>query len=369
MSSASELPVLAETISCESGRKVAVLTLNVPKTINALTSDMVDILYRHLSEWKDDDSIACVALRGAGDKGFCAGGDVVALRNSSLAQDGEAESFFKREYRLDHLIHVYPKPIIAWGHGIVMGGGLGLLSGASHRVVTAKTRLAMPEVTIGLFPDVGGSWFLNKMPGRTGLFLALTGAAIRAGDTLFLGLGDHFLDHGQWEELLSQLSSANWGDEEQNRNLVTGILNELSASAGPAPESVVEQHFDAIQALTEGSSFTEVVDKILSYQGDDEWLSLAVKTLKHGCPSSVAISYEQLQRSKDYSLEEVFQSELIVATNAISSPNFAEGVRALLIDKDRNPSFSPATLEELTPEHVASYFERSWPDGNPLQDL
>lgn len=366
---ANTAPVLIETLTSADNKLVGVLTLNAPKTINALTTEMVDILFGQLQEWATDSNIVCVLLRGSGDKGFCAGGDVVALRNSSIANDGKAEAFFAQEYRLDYLIHTYPKPIVAWGHGIVMGGGLGLLAGASHRVITAKTRLAMPEVTIGLYPDVGGSWFLNKMPGNTGLFLALTGASIKAGDTLYLGMGDHFLEHSQWDELKTTLSNMQWDGSENAHDKLTGLLRDLSASAGAIPESIVEQHADIIAELTSADSFSGVVNNILSYDGDDEWMGSAVKTLKHGCPSSVGITYEQLRRSKAMSLAEVFQMELAISSNCMRSPNFAEGVRALLVDKDRNPTFNPATLEALSPEYIASYFEYSWPNGNPLQDL
>src|SRR5690606_38353217 len=207
MTATVDAPVLFETLSSGNGYRIGVVTLNVPKTLNSLTAEMVDLLLPQLRAWQTDPKIACVLLRGSGDRALCAGGDVVELRNSSLARDGKAEAFFEREYRLDYLIHTYRKPILVWGHGVVMGGGLGLLAGASHRVVTAQTRLAMPEVTIGLFPDVGGSWFLPHVPGRTGLFLALTGASINASDTLFLGLADRFLDHAQWPQLLEKLQA------------------------------------------------------------------------------------------------------------------------------------------------------------------
>ena len=362
-------PVLVETHLCGNGKSFGVLTLNAPKSINALTREMVDILLEQLETWADDPQLAAVLLRGSGDKGLCAGGDVVALRNSSIAKDGKAEAFYAEEYRLDYLIHTYAKPIIAWGHGIVMGGGLGLLSGASHRVVTAKTRLAMPEVVIGLYPDVGGSWFLNKMPGRTGLFLALTGTSINAGDTLFIGLGDYFLDHGQWDDLLTALSHSAWGSDEQNHQLVNEMLDGFSAKAGDVPASQVESHFDLIQSMTEPESFRDVVENIVSYDGDDEWLIGAAKSLKNGCPSSIGVTFEQLNRSKNMTLGEVFQMELALSSNFMKLSNFAEGVRALLVDKDRNPSFSPATIYELTPEYIDSYFDYNWPNGNPLQDL
>ena len=184
-------PVLFERLPAANGAVVGLLTLNAEKSLNALSLDMVDLMQAQLSDWQHDAQVAAVFMRGAGDKAFCAGGDIQAIYQSMIATPGGpceyAEAFFKREYRLDYLLHTYPKPVISWGHGIVMGGGLGVHAGARHKIVTEKTRFAMPEIGIGLFPDVGGTWFLNRMPGKTGLFVALTAAALNAGDALYLG--------------------------------------------------------------------------------------------------------------------------------------------------------------------------------------
>ena len=173
------------------------ITLNVPATLNSLTLTMVDQIQSTLEQWRDRSDIAVILIDGSGDKAFCAGGDVQALRDSCLASPGGpcdyAETFFTREYRMNFTLHTYPKPIICWGSGIVMGGGLGILAGCRIRIVTETTRIAMPEVTIALFPDVGGSWFLNRMPGGTGLFLGLTGASINAGDALYTGIANRFM--------------------------------------------------------------------------------------------------------------------------------------------------------------------------------
>ncbi|MBR9911366.1 MAG: enoyl-CoA hydratase/isomerase family protein [Gammaproteobacteria bacterium] len=362
-------PVLIETLPSGGGYRVGLATLNAPKSLNALTRDMVDILLPQLQQWQADDSIACVVLRGSGDKGFCAGGDVVQLRNSSLAGDGAAAAFFEQEYRLDYLIHTYSKPIVVWGHGIVMGGGLGLLAGASHRVVTAKTRLAMPEVTIGLYPDVGGSWFLNKMPGRSGLFVALTGVSINAGDTLYLGLADHFLAHEQWAEFIAALGDMSWAEPVSHSVDLTRLLQGLSTSAGEPPVSAVREHYDVIQAMTAGPTLEEIVSAITAYSGDDKWLAGAAKTLASGCPTTVYLIAEQLKRSLHMSLREAFQMELVLSANCMGFPNFAEGVRALLVDKDQQPKFEPATLAAVTPELVAAHFVPPWDGANPLDDL
>jgi enoyl-CoA hydratase/carnithine racemase len=183
-------------------------TLNVEATLNSLTLDMVDLLQAQLDNWAQDDSIAAVFVDAAGEKAFCAGGDVQALHASAVATPGGpceyAEDFFTREYRMNYSLHTYPKPLICWGHGIVMGGGLGVMAGCSHRIVTERTRIAMPEVTIALFPDVGGSWFLNHAPGSSGEFLALTGASINAADAIYIGLADRFIASEHKDAVLKQ---------------------------------------------------------------------------------------------------------------------------------------------------------------------
>ena len=370
MTEVSEPQVLIETLPAANGYKVGVATLNAPKSLNALTLNMVELLIPQLLEWQADDSVACVVLRGSGDRALCAGGDVVQLRNSALANDGAASHFFELEYRLDYLIHTYAKPFIAWGNGVVMGGGKGLFSGASHRVVTAQTRMAMPEVTIGLYPDVGGSWFLNRMPGRTGLFLALTGAAMNAGDALFLGIADRFLKHEQWDQLIASLLSLQWKDQGKHGGQIGALLRELEGEAGDPPESLVRSHYDLVQSMTDADTVAEIVARITAYEGDDKWMSGAAKTLANGCPASVYIIYEQLKRTLHLSLKEVFQEELVLSTNCMRMGNFPEGVRALLVDKDRNPAFEPAELAGVTPEFVEQHFQSPWgKKPNPLADL
>ena len=194
-------PVLFEERSAANGMRFGIATLNAPQTLNGLSLEMVDLLAARLDEWARDPGVALVVLQGAGEKAFCAGGDLHGLYRSMGENQGKsgwsnayARRFFEHEYRLDYRIHTYPKPVLCWGHGIVMGGGIGLMMGASHRVVSETSRLAMPEVSIGLFPDVGGSWLLNRMPGRIGLFLALTGAHMNTADAFFAGLADFRLN-------------------------------------------------------------------------------------------------------------------------------------------------------------------------------
>ena len=221
--------VLFETLQTQDGHHIGVATLNSEKSLNSLSVEMVDLLTPKFKEWKQDKSVVCVLLKAVGEKAFCAGGDIRRLYDSMLECGAEkkndyAESFFENEYRLDYLIHTYSKPIIVWGHGIVMGGGIGLMSGASHRVVTEKSRLAMPEINIGLYPDVGSTWFLNHATGRTGLFLGLTGANINAADALYIGLADRFISHEKQDEVIKQLCAADWQDDTHD---AAGIVSKV----------------------------------------------------------------------------------------------------------------------------------------------
>jgi enoyl-CoA hydratase/carnithine racemase len=371
-SAVSDSVVLFETLPSTSGKKIAIATLNAEKSLNSLSLAMVDRLHPQLTAWENDATIACVILRGEGAKAFCAGGDVVQLYQSACAKDDVAAQFFEREYRLDHQIHVYKKPLIVWGNGIVMGGGLGLMSGASHRVVTESSRIAMPEVTIGLYPDVGGTWFLNRTPGRTGLFLALTGASINAADALFIGLADRFIAHEKYAAVVAALTATQWDLAiEKHAGQVSHVLRELERDCLPQlPASPVRIHFDLIQQLCDGDDIDAIVANILGWSGDDKWLQRAVKTLATGCPTTIHLVDQQFKRGKNLSLREAFQLELILSINCMRYENFREGVRALLIDKDNQPKFVPATLAEVKADFIAAHFDAPWGNGpHPLADL
>lgn len=364
--------VLFETLPSTNEKFIGIATLNAEKSLNSLSLAMVDLLGPQLARWEQDDSIACVLLQGSGSKAFCAGGDVVQLYNSACARDDRAAIFFEREYRLDYQIHTYKKPLIVWAHGIVMGGGLGLMSGASHRVVTEASRIAMPEVTIGLYPDVGGTWFLNRTPGKTGLFLALTGASINAADALFLGLADRFIAHDKRPELVDALSAVAWsGEAAHHAGQVSHVLRAFERqSQSQLPASVVHGHYDQIQALCDGDDIDAVVANILAWQGEDKWLERAVKTLASGCPTTIHLIDEQFRRGRHLSLREAFQLELILSINCMRHDNFREGVCALLIDKDQQPKFVPAKLEAVTPAFVEEHFRAPWGEAkHPLGDL
>lgn len=356
-------PVLFEEIPTAGGYVVARATLNAEKSINALTLEMIDLLSAQLAAWQQDPQVACVFLDGAGSKGFCAGGDVRRLYESAREcgdsrRNDYAIDFFGREYRLDYLIHTFGKPFIVWGHGVVMGGGVGLLAGASHRVVTGNTRFAMPEITIGLFPDVGGSFFLNRMPGRTGLFLGLTGAQCNAADVLFLGLADRCLPDEQRQAVLDALVAADWrGEAAADHARVGALLRAQERATPPAlPPANVRAHLDLVQQLTDADDCAGVVANILGHATDDPWLVRAQQTLRGGCPVTAHLVWEQIRRARQLSLADVFRLELVIAVQCLRHPDFAEGVRALLIDKDNAPRWQHASVGDVPADYLRGFF-------------
>lgn len=352
---------------------VAILTLNAEKTLNSLTIEMVRGLYSALIAYRDDNDIAAIILQGAGKKAFCAGGDVQKLYQSATENPGGpcpyAEDFFKEEYQLNYLIHTYEKPIICLGHGIVMGGGLGLMAGASHRVASDKTRIAMPEITIGLFPDVGGTWFLNRMPRGLGLFFALTGAPINAEDALLVGLADHVISH----EKLTEASEAILGlafteDKAENHTLVSDCLESNSIDKRHLTSLVpseISSHVDVLSGACQQSSLGEVIRQLRPLAQESTYFEKALGTLTHGSPLSSLLIFEQLKRYRYASLEKVFESELALATRVIRYPEFAEGVRALLIEKDNAPKWQYAHFAEVPASLLESFFSAPW-ETSPL---
>ncbi len=374
--------VLFEELPAVNNKKVAVATLNAEKSLNALSVAMIERLQTQLSRWEVDAKVACVVLQGAGDRAFCAGGDVVALFNAATgyaADNAEkaaacdvATQFFSAEYRLDYSIHTFSKPLLVWGHGIVMGGGIGLLSGASHRVVTEATRMAMPEVTIGLYPDVGASWFLNRAPGRSGIFLGITGAPLNAADAKFIGLGDRFIPNSEKAKVLEALAAAAWGNAAvANRGLMTHILRAFERAAiDRQPPGQVSGHLDWINDICDADSTEEIVARVCGYRGEDKWILKATKGLLNGCPVTPYLVVEQLRRGRHLSLADVFRMELIMSVNCVMRGHFREGVRALLIDKDNAPRWQPGRVGDVNPEEVEAFFTAPWGGAeHPLADL
>lgn len=370
--------VILREFSTACGRRFGHATLNAPKSLNALSLDMIDRLAPQLDAWAADPAIVGVLLDGGGDKAFCAGGDVAALYHAIKATPegeapAEAKAFFEREYRLDHRIHTYPKPVVCWGQGIVMGGGIGLMAGASHRVATPTTRMAMPEITIGLYPDVGGSWFLRHMPGHTGLFLALTGAPLNAADARFAGLADFIVDDAERARLPALIADTRWDAPDApgraNHARLGALLDQLAAGAS-VPDSPLRAHFDRVEALIGHDGLAAIATRLAALAEDaDPWLAAAGKAFARGAPSSARLSWALWQRTRHLSLAEVFRTEYHVSVAATAHRDFAEGVRALLIDKDRSPRWQYATLDAVPDEAVEDHFKPRYGGPHPLADL
>lgn len=370
-------PVLFAERAAAGGRRIGIATLNAPKTLNGLSLEMARLLDAQLCTWAADPAIAVVVLEGAGEKAFCAGGDLQALYRSMRAQpsgrdplaNAYAADFFETEYRLDHRIHTYAKPLLCWGHGIVMGGGIGLMGGASHRLVSERSKLAFPEITVGLFPDVGGSALLRRVPGRVGLFLALTGAPLNAGDAIHAGLADLHVPEAQRAAVYDALVAAVWETEDADNHARLGAL--LAQFATPAPAGPLQLHAALLATLCAHDDLDTLAAAIRTLDVEDAWLRSAQTTLLQGAPGSARLGFELQRRAADLSLADVFRLEYVVALHCAAHGDFAEGIRALLIDKDRNPRWNPSTLAEATPAWGAAMMRAPvWPSGrHPLADL
>ncbi|KMQ75064.1 enoyl-CoA hydratase/isomerase family protein [Marinobacter subterrani] len=357
----SDHPIIFEEWKTADGALIAVARLNMPRTLNSLSLEMIRLLTPQLKRWAEDPAIQAVWLEAEGDKAFCAGGDIVALYRSMTEPQGasasEGEAFFSEEYALDYLIHTFAKPIVCWGHGIVMGGGMGIMEGASHRVVTEGSKLAMPEITIGLYPDVAAGWFLNRTPGRTGLFLGLTGARLNGADAVFTGLADRFIRHDLKADVVAELCKRNW-QEEGAHTVVGSVLRQFEQqSADAMPESPVRSHFDEINRVTDADSLEDAVSQLKELSGGDGWVAKATRSLAGASPTSLALVWRHLHASKHDSLKQVLDKELTISTNCLNKGEFAEGIRALLIDKDQQPRWRYASLAEMDSAWIDDFFK------------
>lgn len=366
------------TVECEvltgaDGACIGIATLDAPKALNALTLPMIEALGQHLQAWANDPGVVCVLLRGNGAKAFCAGGDVRALVQACRENPGSvpplAARFFASEYRLDYRLHTYPKPLLCWGHGHVLGGGMGLLQGATVRIVTPSSRLAMPEIGIGLYPDVGASWFLSRLPGKLGLFLGLTGAPINARDALDLGLADRFLGEHQQQALIEELLQLNW--QEQTHLQLNSLLK---AEQHRACAELPEGQWLARRAVID--EVLDVADPVAAWRAlaglarhADPVLAAAGQRLHEGCPLTAHLVWEQLRRARHLSLAQVFQMEYALSLNCCRHPEFSEGVRARLLDKDNTPRWHWPDVAQVPAAVVQAHFASVWEGQHPLADL
>lgn len=346
--------------------RFGLLTLNRPKALNSLNLEMVQQLYQQLSTWQEDESVAFVVIQGEGDRAFCAGGDISALYHSIVANPDQVLStehyvyqFFKTEYQLNALIHFYTKPIVALGQGVLMGGGVGLYMGASHRLVFPTTRYAMPEVAIGLYPDVAGTWLFNRLPKGIGAYLALTGSSMNGADCGFLGLADAYIDSHNATEIVSLLSDFSYNDTDTAQTNLNRLFSALK-TPWQLEQSPIVQHFDALQSLSFSASVSEFKTKLQRSSEDSasDFLNKGVKALAYASPLSVEISWWLLQEHRHASVLEVLERDFWVSLQCCAKGDFKEGVRALLIDKDRRPQWQDATT--VSPHKVHKFCQPNW---------
>ncbi|HCI76942.1 MULTISPECIES: enoyl-CoA hydratase/isomerase family protein [unclassified Psychrobacter] len=388
----SDAPVLFSTEPTDCGHLIGIMTLNTPKSLNALSVEMCQLLSQQLKQWQGDEQVVALLLKGAGDKAFCAGGDIRKLYDS-MSSDAPlpnpyATEFFGHEYCLYRQMHFYSKPLILWGDGIIMGGGMGLMAGCSHRLVTERTRFAMPEVTIGLFPDASGSWFLQRMPAKTGLFLGLTGAMCNGNDALLANLAEYAVASSDYDAVIQSLKQSDWQvaasrTDKCDNNSAHSIVSRVLAAQPIAelPASKLAIHWQSIQQLMNSGGLGDIdallqsdaaLAKIDTEFANDSWTQRAVDTYRHGCPVTAALTYALYYKVTDLSIEQVLYLEANVAVNCAANPDFREGVRALLIDKDRNPQWSRSLADCLSSEgqaYIQQHFVNPYAKGeHPLGD-
>ena len=327
---------------------VGIVTLNRPKAINSLNDVMVAGLQQALTTWENDDSVRTVLLTGAGERGLCAGGDVVALRQSALGDGSSARQFWSDEYRLNAHIGRYRKPYVAVMDGIVMGGGVGVGAHGNVRVVTDKTKMGMPEVGIGFIPDVGGTYLLARTPGLLGLHAALTGAPFSGADTIALGFADHFVPHERLHDFAEAV-------------ITDGHEDALNSYAEEPPPSALLAQRDWIDSCYAGDTVADILDDLRAH--DEQAARDAAELIATRSPIALSVTLTAVRRAGHLrTLEEVLQQEFRVSVASAKSHDFVEGIRAQLVDKDRNPQWSPATLAECDDAAIDAYFASAEPD-------
>jgi enoyl-CoA hydratase len=340
---------MTDEVICRVEGRVGRITLNRPGALHALTTAMCKAMIQALVGWRDDETVQAVLIDHSGERGFCAGGDIRMLADSGAGDGAQAREFFFTEYRLNHLLFTYDKPVVAVMDGVTMGGGVGISMPARFRIATERTTFAMPETGIGLFPDVGGGWHLPRLPGKTGLWLALTGARIKAADCLALGIATDFEKSENLEAVKATIVA-----EPEN---IEAVLARTEADPGQAPIAV---HRDDIDRLFAGHSVESIFEALEADGGD--WAKAQLEILKTKSPQTMKVSLRLLY---DGRLMATFADEMAreyaVAAHVVQRHDFIEGVRAVIVDKDNAPQWNPATPEDVT-EHVIDQIFAPLPD-------
>ncbi len=323
---------------------VAYLRLNRPKALHALNLPMCEAITAALADWRADTAIEAIILDHAEGRGFCAGGDIRMLADSGAGDGSDARAFFATEYRMNHRLFTYAKPIVAVMDGITMGGGVGIALPCRYRVATENTKLAMPETGIGLFPDVGGGWYLSRLPGRIGQYLALTGHRLNGAECLALGLATHYLTADRLDEAKTRIAA----DPQ-------AIDATLDALAAPAPDAPLLAHRDAIDRLFAADDLETILAALDADGGD--WAQVQRTTLATRSPQAMKVSLKLLLDGAQMpTFEDEMRQEYAVAIHVVQRPDFAEGVRALIVDKDNAPRWNPATPAEVSDHMIDRIF-------------
>ena len=340
--------------------RLGIITLDNSRALNALDLSMLRTMEAKLLEWRHRGDIACVVFHANSDRAFCAGGDVKALVLCLNENPGiqVAIDYFTTEYFVDYLVHAYDKPILCWADGITMGGGIGIMNGASSRVVTERTTMAMPESAIGLYPDVGGTYFLNRLPDGLGLYLALTSARFDGYDAVAIGMADHWIPGAKKAEVLAGLAALEWTrDGTRNKQILREYVTSFSA-ANPAGRSDLVTRLDTVRSLTCHSSSEEIDGVFRGWTGNDEWMETAIHGYLAASPTSVKAIFKQITQGKSLSKKAAFLREWDMSANFCAASDFPEGVRARLIDKDQKPRWNPATLAEVRDGDIERLFSK-----------
>jgi len=332
----------------------ATIILNRPKALNSLSHRMVKAIGEKLIDWETDQNVSVVIIKGSGEKGLCAGGDIKALYEASSSETAmkEAVSFFKDEYEVDQAIYQFPKPIIACLDGIVMGGGVGLTFGASHRIVTEKTKWSMPEMNIGFFPDVGAAYFLNKAPGHLGRYLALTASVIQATDVLYANGADIYMESDALVRFIEKVKLTNWNEVKVEPKL-DQLVDEFRTK--PLKESKFVYYQKEIDQNFRFETVEEIVQSLSKY--GSEFSDNAKGLLLSKSPFSLKITLKQLIDGKFKTMEECFATDLMLAKNFLKHRDFYEGVRSVVIDRDYSPNYEYQHISDVTDEVVDSFFK------------